>query len=377
MTNSIPKEYQILTNLNCNLDCSYCYEKKCQKINKIEDIREFLEACFERDKDKDFDVNVTFVGGECLMYPELLALSIDHAKMLCEKYEIGFNGASISTNGTLITTPDVQEFLLKYKHDLHVGLSIDGLKENHDKHRVYKTSRKGSYDDVVAGANWLFENYCPHRIGVKATFTKDTFDDYANSVISLIELGFIDIGANLIFEDTYDQVFGMKVARQLIEVGEYLFKNNLQNKVKVFQLNGFEDIEGMNYQTSLGHGNEGRNACGSTEHMTCLGFDRKIYGCNRFCTMDRDDMHVGILNKGEIVPCNHFLKEQIITQYKALPDECQSCPVAQYCSACVAIPYEYDNDPQKYLDEKRMCGWTYGQTIARMYFANGLRGLKN
>jgi len=42
---------QILTNLTCNLNCTYCYEVKTGKINTIENITPFIDYMFEENKD--------------------------------------------------------------------------------------------------------------------------------------------------------------------------------------------------------------------------------------------------------------------------------------------------------------------------------------
>ena len=68
------RTYQILTNLSCNLACTYCYEHKVNKNNNAQDIVDFLHACFDRDKDlpKTEGAIIDIIGGEPFMQPKLL-----------------------------------------------------------------------------------------------------------------------------------------------------------------------------------------------------------------------------------------------------------------------------------------------------------------
>ena len=84
------------------------------------------------------DVVIDFIGGETLMYPEMLDELCLYAHWLHysrfhSKRNLTFN---ISTNGTLIVRQDVRDFLLKWKNHISLGFSIDGTKEIHDDCRI-------------------------------------------------------------------------------------------------------------------------------------------------------------------------------------------------------------------------------------------------
>lgn len=356
--NKIPMTYQILTNLNCNLACSYCYECRNNKVNTKEKITEFLQACFERDKDKDCTVFVELIGGESLLYPDLVDHIVNETIELSEKYGKKINGIGLSTNGTLLDKPEVQEVLLKHRRYINIGVSIDGPEDVHDKHRRYIDGR-GSYKDIIKNLPWLFVNFPKCRVGVKATFNHETADRYAESVIHLIELGFRKISANFVFEE---KVEGKPVLTQLLKIADYLIDNDLMDKVEFFQLNRI-DLKNFNI---FKFRQEDKNYCGSTVYMTCLGFDGKVYGCNRFCTMNKENMEIGELEDTNIKITNQKLIDEVACQYKLRPEECVKCELRNFCPTCAAAPYE-EESVEEYLKEKRMCDWTYAISIVRHY----------
>ena len=375
----IRKVYQVLTNLNCNLNCTYCYENKDKGANKIQDILDFLSACYERDFGMKTDgreypqIIIELIGGETLMYPDMLEAICSHVQKLHHRYEIPTQFlVGISTNGTRIPEdPKVQDFLHRWAHVLSIGFSIDGTKEIHDKCRI-DSEGSGSYDRAVAGYEWTRKVVPPCRIGAKATYCHETIPHYAEGVINLIKLGFRDISANVVYEEIWAKDEAMTIAEQLFKVADYIIDNDLEDKVHVFQLNNPEmDIKAFPQALPQMQA-KSQNYCGSCEHMTCIGFDKKIYGCNRFCTMS-DPIPMGRLTEQGIEITNDALKAEVKEQYKIWPDECKACKYWAYCPSCCAIPYERNrSDTSEYFADKPQCGWTHATIAAKLYFADRL-----
>ncbi|EAA6449770.1 hypothetical protein DRA23_26620, partial [Salmonella enterica subsp. enterica] len=108
------RTYQVVTNLSCNLDCEYCYERKYPRNNKAADIVDFLHACFERDKDiPNIDVIIDIIGGEPFMQPKLLLAAFETAEQLCKEHNRPYM-FSISTNGTLLDRPLNREIVERW-----------------------------------------------------------------------------------------------------------------------------------------------------------------------------------------------------------------------------------------------------------------------
>jgi sulfatase maturation enzyme AslB (radical SAM superfamily) len=367
--------YQILTNLDCNLRCDYCYEHKNKGKNNIDQIINYLDVMMKRDLENvpkeelsESQLIIDAVGGETLMYPDLLETVLNFVEDQRKKYKFNNYIMGISSNGTLFHRKDVRNFVEKYRNVISLGLSIDGTKKIHDHHRR-DINNKGSYDSIIEWLPWYFKTMCIDKTGVKGTYTHETMDQWAEGVINLITLGFKEIACNFIFEEQFDFNDGKIIAEQMIQVVDYLFDNDLEREIHVFQINN-NAIDMMNYRTFPF---ENTNHCGSCKYMQCLGYDNKVYGCNRFCTMDQPDVEVGFIDNGEYIITNQELIDDVTKQHELWPKECNTCILRSSCPACSAIAYEEgQGGPVEFYKKKPMCGFTYAQHYARLYFKDRL-----
>ena len=111
----------------------------------------------------------------------------------------------------------------------------------------------------------------------------------------------------------------MTIAEQMFRVVDYLFDNGLEDKVHIFQINHAE-MDMLHYNPESGP--KTTNHCGTCTHMRCLGFDAKVYGCNRFCTMPYP-ISIGYADKKGIKITNQALCDEVAKQYELWPDECK------------------------------------------------------
>jgi hypothetical protein len=183
--------------------------------------------------------------------------------------------------------------------------------------------------------------------------------DLSDSVIHLIELGFRSIGSNPTYESPISLEDGERLALELIKIVDYVVDNKLEKKIKHYQLGDPDSNKGF-LMALLSPPEEERNYCGSGEYMRCLGFDDEVFGCNRFCTMNKPDMTID----------QEGLREDIKSQYLKWPKECLECNLKFMCPSCAAASYEEGKTPEEYFGEKRMCGWTYALAIAKLYYGS-------
>jgi uncharacterized protein len=158
------KKLILETTSRCNLNCSYCYMP--------EDSLEFSFEVFKKSVERFVEHNrryllVTFHGGEALTigldrFKELMNLE----KKLNTKGLILKN--NVQTNGTLIDSVWINFFR---ENSFHVGISMDGPKEVHDKNRVYYDGR-GSYFEVMKAIDLLKEGDIP--FGTITVLTKES-----------------------------------------------------------------------------------------------------------------------------------------------------------------------------------------------------------
>lgn len=371
--------YEILTNTDCNLRCTYCFEhKKAPGVNSPELCRSFLEAMFRRDyevrkKPLDLPPVIDLIGGESLIHPELVDSICETTDALCRRYGVkALFLVSVSTNGTTLNVPAVRKLVERWKGHFNLGFSIDGTKDVHDACRVDALGR-GSYDEAVRGLRWAQGVLPPCRISVKATYTHATIDRYAEGVINLILLGFKYIAANTVFEEDWLPEEAPVIDSQLIRVADYLVEHDLVKSVFVAQINP----AGIDPRKFFLPHVKTRNHCGSCTHMRCLGLHGQVYGCHRFCTMRRP-VPIGYLKGGKIVINNQRLIDEVEVQWKHWPERCKRCGFSGYCASCSAAPYDQSpDDPQAYLDRRSQCGWTIATVTAREYLRLRLEEREN
>jgi len=126
----------IITNKNCNFNCTYCYEKgKFENLDlneeKIEKIIKFLKDNFKNKK-----LSFTFIGGEPTLSKNL--------NLLIKEIEYNFK----NSHYTLITNGFSSEHIInlfpnfeKIKENIHIQISYDGQKI-HDKDRIIINNNK-------------------------------------------------------------------------------------------------------------------------------------------------------------------------------------------------------------------------------------------
>ena len=153
----------------CNLRCSYCYERVSQVWNqkRIMDwdvakkaIDPFLFYVQKNGKKK---ISLRFFGGEPLLNWEIIERTMDYVKgKLSDDIQVSY---IINTNGTLIDDARAEFFA---KDKISVSLSLDGVKDIHDKFRVYPDG-SGSFDVVDKNMDYLIEHGCNFNLSVVCT----------------------------------------------------------------------------------------------------------------------------------------------------------------------------------------------------------------
>lgn len=179
----------------CNLNCNYCYLpnrhiKSQLSLNLIEPIfQKLFTSQFFR---KDF--TVCWHAGEPLTMPisfyDEVSLKIQAANQKYNQTSFTVH-QSLQTNGILIN----QDWCDCFKrHQMHVGLSIDGPAFLHDAHRKTRTGL-GSYASVMRGIDCLHKNKI--QFSVITVLTQDSLE-YPDEIFSFfMEHGITDVGFNM------------------------------------------------------------------------------------------------------------------------------------------------------------------------------------
>ncbi|HUV09257.1 MAG TPA: 12,18-didecarboxysiroheme deacetylase [Spirochaetia bacterium] len=260
----------------CNLRCAHCYSHS-------RDIEYAGELTTEEGKRLLEDLAsfgapvILFSGGEPLMRPDLLEL-VGHARGLGLR-------AVISTNGTLITSDRASE--LKSLGLSYVGISLDGLRETHDRFRGIR----GAFDNALGGLRACQE--AGIKVGLRFTINRRNYQDIPGIFrllrdeniprVCFYHLVYAGRGSKLIAEDlnheetrrTVDTI--MDLTKELFDSGmnkEVLTVDNHADGVYVYlrlleenpeRAKDVYELLKMNGGNSSGHG------------IGCVSWDGSVY----------------------------------------------------------------------------------------------------
>ncbi len=215
----------------CNINCDYCY------LPNRTDTRRMDHAVLEKVMDKVWDSGLVVApfsllwhAGEPLAVPikwyekafEIIARYPDASKYVIH---------SVQTNGTLVNDKWC-EFL--NKHEVEVGLSIDGPRHIHDHHRKTRKG-EGTFDKAMRGMECLKKNNVPFGV---VSVISDVSVDHPDEMYDFYrEHGITGIGFNI------EEVEGANESSSLNENGgidriqAFLKQFYLRNKADGFPLN--------------------------------------------------------------------------------------------------------------------------------------------
>lgn len=154
----------------CNLSCSFCYEKSnphCEGKMSIDDFYSIIDEL------KNIGIKkIQFIGGEPLLLKSELKAMIKH----CRSY---FDFIEVYTNGTLINDDWANFFNL---YNISIALSIHSyLPEEHDR----ITTVIGSHKKVLRGLELLKKYKVKYRIGTVRSSDCNIGNKQENSGYSL------------------------------------------------------------------------------------------------------------------------------------------------------------------------------------------------
>ena len=182
----------LLVSNKCNFACKYCFMNKFNAQDKLMTKDVFDKAFCKYVKNNVYLDSVVFYGGEPLTNSELIKYGIEKIREYNTKIKI-----TIVVNGSLINDENAK-FFAKYK--VNISVSIDGLKEQHDKIRV-KQNGLSSFDEVIKGY-FLLKEWGVNP-GISCTVSKYNVNDLEKITEFFVkELKPSGIGFNLLNVDS-------------------------------------------------------------------------------------------------------------------------------------------------------------------------------
>ncbi|MDL2308957.1 radical SAM protein [Bacteroidales bacterium OttesenSCG-928-C03] len=314
----------------CNLNCSYCYvfnkgdnHYVDLPIKMSEDIYTHLlnrikEHCLSSGRKK---FAIVFHGGEPLI------LGIPYYEKFLNKVNDIFKDADIEigylmqSNGTLLTE-EWAKFLVD--NNIYIGFSIDGYEEIHNQYRIYRTTKKGSFNDVVKGIN-IYKKYSPANGLSVANTDADPLKYYE----TMKEIGFNGVGILFLDHNYADppEIDMQKTLSWFIQLFDIWFKDKSENKLKFF--NPFSTIMSL----ILGLDLAGNDAYGETLNNALLVLNNgeiQVTGCQK-PGKEIKTYYVQHNNLDEVYTEKIFRDYYNVHQDDVLCKQCQLCVIKSIC----------------------------------------------
>lgn len=177
---SKPQAVTMLLTNDCNLACSYCFESNKGKDYMPKEMAlDILKTTYNQVDPMAGIFTLNMFGGEPLMNWETFKAVCDYVLENNLKIRI-----TATTNLTLLT-----DEMIDYIDELSIPVlvSVDGIKEVHDKHRC------NSFDKVIENMKKLIDRDLGYLIEARMTVAPDTAKYMYESVKMLVDLGINNI----------------------------------------------------------------------------------------------------------------------------------------------------------------------------------------
>lgn len=362
----------------CNLCCSYCYQiNKGHHVMPFEIAKQFIDKLLNDDETfQEYIQSQTttgcvleFIGGEPFLEIKLIDQIIDYFMeqtiILNHPWATKFR-VSLSSNGTLYFTPEVQEFIKKHNQHLSLSISIDGNKQLHDNCRVFSDG-KGSYDLAISAEQDFGEKYNPNLLS-KMTLSPENINYTSNALINLMNNNHDYIYANCIFEQGWTIEHATILYNELKKVADYILENNLETKKGISIL----DLP----LTDIQKHSRNENWCGGDGRMIAIDWKGDIFPCLRYMEssigQDQSPYTIGNVYEGigQTAETKRRIEDLDVTWESQNPPECIECPVSEGCAWCSAYNYQIFGTINKRTTFT--CDMHKARVLANYYYQNKL-----
>lgn len=158
----------VMTTLDCNFKCIYCFEEKKNTTLDRETQEKIISYLSEVIHNYDV-LHIDWYGGEPLLNMQAIEYLSTKAIQLCEENNKEYV-ATITTNGYGLT-PEVTDKLTKLKVK-SAQITIDGPKNVHDKRRMLQ-SGKGSFNEIINNIKSAINKM---NVNLRINVDRDTID---------------------------------------------------------------------------------------------------------------------------------------------------------------------------------------------------------
>lgn len=363
------KTITFIVTKDCQLACKYCYLVGKNSDERMSWIVAKQAVDYILSHEEDFpeeSVIWEFIGGEPFLEIELIDQICDYLKLeMFERNHKWFDSYrfSISTNGVNYSDDRIQRFIEKNILHLSIGITIDGTQFKHDLNRVYKSSGKGTYIDVVRNIPLWLKQFPDES--TKVTVSSEDIPYIKESVLHLYGLGIKEVNINPVFEKVWKEGDDIMFEQQLIELADAIIDQELYYD---YICSFFSELIGKPMDLE----NDNQNWCGAGV-MLSVDASGLFYPCTRFAKFSlRTKQPYIIGNIYDGIDKNKLRGFLALDRFTQSPRECLECEVASGCAWCQAENYDAADIPTIYSRSTAICKMHKAQVRANNYYWNKL-----
>lgn len=168
--------YRILTTLNCNARCPYCYENGFGNTDMTDaTAQRVVDFLLEKSHGLKH-LSIQWFGGEPLCNYKIIDYITDAVKLGLEKEKIGF-GSSMVSNGLLFDDTIIEKAKNKWNVTM-VQITLDGTKTVYES--IKRFAIKNAFERVIENIHKLV------NVGIKVSIRLNYDDSNFHDIINLI-----------------------------------------------------------------------------------------------------------------------------------------------------------------------------------------------
>jgi uncharacterized protein len=165
----------IFVTRQCNFQCTYCYEEHEKQKMDSRDYQNLLIALEKEIEHKRYKtVTLSFFGGEPLLEFKAICEFMRKAKEMAEAKEIQIYG-SMTTNAYLLSLDRLAQ--LVELNITHYQITVDGLREAHDKNR-HLAGGRGTWETIIKNLLDAKNSSLDFVITIRTNFDLDLSKDF-------------------------------------------------------------------------------------------------------------------------------------------------------------------------------------------------------
>ena len=268
---------------DCNLNCSYCFEKYKYKNYMSNDVIDCLIKFIEDNKEMKY---FELFGGEPYLALKQINRFVDGLETIYQKTKREFHIAVI-TNGT-IYNDEIKKLVKKIqKHfNFYYIVSLDGDKETHDKNR-HSYICKGSYDLVIKNSTEFKKDFPDVRMEYHCVVNKDVANNFYKCAKSLFRNNLFISGTCKFLSNTNCE------NGYTVEDYENVYRDIMRLNEEGYSLEFLaERLDGLLYGIDYRYRNSitEKDVCYNCEQILNIDTDGDVYPCNHYITLKYEDL---------------------------------------------------------------------------------------